>query len=117
MVKVPIEKFLDAEDVKSAAKTENGKVVLTVIGEGELIQDVFNKDREKLKINIAFEDSAGDVQERAYTPNWTTLKLLVKAWGDETKFWDGKQILVWTQEQRVGKELKDVIYGKPKTAT
>lgn len=49
-------------------------------------------------------------EERLLTFNRTSQNHLIDAYGEETKEWVGKRILVWVREENVSGEFKDVIY-------
>lgn len=83
-------KFLDnATDVSH-------KAVLTIESEGKWQESLrFKKEdgspQNEFRINLKLPN--GDV--RNTTLNWTNVKLLVSAFGDETITWVGKEVRAW----------------------
>lgn len=85
------------EDVKH-------KDVVTVSSEGVWEEsDRFTRDdgSKSKMFKIHFKLSNGE--ERSTTLNWTNVKLLVSAFGDETANWVGKEVRAWKTKSEKAK--------------
>lgn len=91
-------KFLDKEnDIKH-------KDIVTLVNEGVWEQSIkFKKDdgTPSNQFNISIKLSNGE--ERGTVLNWTNVKLLVTAFGDESSKWVGKQVRAWKTKSEKAK--------------
>jgi len=79
-----------------------------VILEKEFKDEGETKKRQVLEITIRFKQD-----DKTYSPNATTVKLLSAAWGSNTDKWVNKQATVFVAPSNNGKNM---IVAKPKTA-
>ena len=77
--------FLRLDDVQSPVQVE-------ILNEGEVAE--FADNQGKVKKRYRFKVKLPDGTEKIWTMNLTTLKNLKEKWGDETKNWVGKHVLV-----------------------
>jgi len=87
------------------------KDVLTIESEGKWQESArFKKEdgtpQNEFRINFKLDN--GDV--RNTTLNWTNVKLLVKAFGDETANWVGKEVRAWKTKSEKAKSGFTFIY-------
>lgn len=88
-------KFLDAKEI-------NHKDIVVFENQGAWEESTrFKKEdgtpTNQFKINIKL----GNEEIRQITLNWSNIKLLVKAFGDETADWVGRQVRAWkTKSER-----------------
>ena len=95
--------FLAAQDV------ENGAVV-TIIGEPTLRpaeETRFNKDVCIIKVKLMNGD------QKDWTLNKITYHKLLDAFGDESKSWLNRQVVIRKTQQNVRGTMRDVLYGEP----
>lgn len=91
-------KFLNKEqDIKH-------KDVVTITNEGmwENSQTFKREDgspQQQFKINIRLANG----EERSTSLNWTNIKLLVSAFGDDSESWVGKQVRAWKTKSEKAK--------------
>ncbi len=104
MVKVVLEQYLKAEDIAQLGN------VAVVVGEGKWLKaEDTGFDNDVLQIPVEFEGKG----IREWTLNFTSLKAMVNAYGDETKNWVGKGVHFEVVAQMVAGKKKQVLYGEP----
>lgn len=99
-----LSKYLKAESA------QDGDTIL-FLDAGVILDKEFDKDGEKdvkpvLEITVKFK---GD--NKTYSPNKTTVKLLSAAWGTDTENWVNKTAVITILPASNG---KDMIVAKPK---
>jgi hypothetical protein len=95
--------FLSLKDLK-----ELQEKTAIILEEGELNPE--NPwGNESLEIPIKLSNG----QERIYSPNKTSARILSESWGEETKSWINKKLKFDIVKQNVKGELKDVVYASP----
>ena len=107
MVKVEIS---EGQFVRSADLKEG--IVLQITTEGEIRTLDREGDPAKAKEVLTLGVKI-DNEERLWSPNATTLKNLVKSWGDETKNWVNKLVQFQRINMLVFGEVKNVPVGFP----
>lgn len=100
-MKLDLDMWLTAEDID-----KNSKVVF--IDEGKVIKmgeegNTFDNDQFQITVECAKE-------RRIWTVNKTSQRTLAKRWGSDTKNWLGKTCNVMVTDQKVGKEMRRVLY-------
>lgn len=102
MVKIQISNWLNAEFVRNGHNygkiKDAGKWVLAE-------EDKFGKDHQVLTIQFP------DGTEKDWSLNFTSLKNLCKAYGDETERWAGQIVKFQLVKSNVNGTLKDSIVG------
>jgi hypothetical protein len=93
----------------SADNIVNGDV-LKVLTEGETIEGNWGP---RLVLKVHHPKSVTAEKEYNWTMNKTTQKKCMEAWGNNTKTWVGKHILLEKVQQNIAGSLKWVIYGHP----
>lgn len=92
--------FLSPEDVGSEAQVKfadpGGYVEIQL------------QDGNKRVFRIGVELASGEL--RLWTPNKTSRRAITRAFGDDTEEWVGKSVVLYTTEQMVGINKKQVIY-------
>lgn len=92
--------FLTPEDVGSEAK-------VTFADPGSYVM-IKLQDGDKRVFRIGVELASGEV--RLWTPNKTSRRTISRYFGDDTEEWVGKSVVLYTTEQMVGPNKKQVIY-------
>lgn len=92
--------FLTPEDVGSEAQVK-------FVDEGEY-RDIDTAEGSKRVFTITVK--LADKEERSWTMNKTSRRKISRTFGDDTKKWVGKSVKLYTTEQMVGKNTKQVIY-------
>ena len=96
-----LSKFLKPENVQDGD-------TITFVDAGVIVERSFKEDEPKkpvLEITVKFKD-----EDKTYSPNKTTVKLLSAAWGTGTEGWVGKKAVLSVIPSNNG---KDMIIGKP----
>lgn len=97
-----LSRYLKAENVKDGD-------VITFVDAGVIVEKTFKKDeppKPALEITVKFRG-----ENKTYSPNGTTVKLLNAAWGTATEKWVGKSATLHVLPSNSG---KDMIIAKPK---
>jgi len=106
MVKIQLNNWLKADYVKEGNKTA------TIVDEGKwLLKEETGYEKDVQMINLLF--SNGDLKQISL--NFTSLKNLVYAYGDETKHWEGKKVILFITDVYVKGEKKQSIIITPDT--
>ncbi len=100
----------DTSEMSKFVKPENVKDgdTITFLDAGVIIKKSFKEGEEKkpvLEITVKFKD-----EDKTYSPNKTTVKLLSAAWGTATEKWVGKRAVLAVLPSSSG---KDMIIAKP----
>lgn len=66
----------------------------------------FDSNKDKYKTAIEFDEKKFD-----WYPNKSSLRNLVKVFGDDSQNWIGQTIKLYTVKQQIQGELRDVIYA------
>ncbi len=83
--------------------------LITFLDEGKEVPYSFNPEIKKIEFLVETPDGL----KKFVSPNNTSKKYLIKAWGDETKDWIGKKAIVSLIMQNVKGEMKKVLYLNP----
>lgn len=91
-------KFLDTKnDIKH-------KDIITFLDEGNWEESTkFKKEDGTPSNSFKIKIELSNMGARTATLNWTNLKLLVSAWGDDTKEWIGKTARAWKTKSEKAK--------------
>jgi hypothetical protein len=95
--------YITPDLVKEA---KNGEIIVKVVKDNGLVQTNWG---EKLEIVIELPDG----KEKKWSMNATSYEAVKEKFGPDSKDWKDKFIRLYTENQKVGKEMKDVIYAKP----
>ena len=98
-IKIESKYLITDQDVKN-------EDLITFLNEGKEVPSTFNPEIKKIEFLV--ETPKGE--KKYVSPNNTTMKYLIKAWGDETKNWIGKKAVVSLIMQNVKGEMKKVLY-------
>jgi hypothetical protein len=98
-----LSRYLKAENVKDGD-------TITFVDAGVITEKTFKENGEEktknaLEITVKFRG-----ENKTYTPNGTTVKLLSKGWGSATEKWVGKTAVLTVVPANNG---KDMILAKP----
>ena len=93
--------WLTAEDVKTGDLIE-------FIDEGKY-EEIVLQDGTKRVFNIGVK--LANKETRIWTPNRTSRRTISRILGDNTKQWVGEKWPLVIQDQKVGKNMKKVIYA------
>jgi len=105
MVKLNTSEFLKATEV-----TEN--MTVEFVDEGSYSDSQFKDANDNPKQNFNITVKFGE-EERIWTMNKTSQRDIAGSYGDDTKEWVGQTATLSKVVMMVGKEQRDVIFGKP----
>lgn len=108
-MKIKIDGFING-DTPILKGTSSDKTIPMTIEKVELIfaQDLpFESEDDRYQLEL--KNGEDDFK---WTPNKTSLKTIIAAWGDESDAWIGKTIGMFTIEQSVAGKIKKIPYCK-----
>ena len=105
-MKVKVDSFLRAEDLNGA--TSKSPVEAEIVGAKFIeAKDLgFKSDEGRFELQVRIDGETFD-----WLANKTSLRAIVKTYGDESDEWSDKTIKMYSVEQNVGGEIKQVIYA------
>lgn len=104
MVKVEVDIFLSPDDIEGELKT----VIVKEPTYEKVFNSKTNNTEDKLYVPIQING-----QDRIYTPNPTSQRLIIKGTGsDESKNWIGSILVLIKEKHRIGGQDREVIYVK-----
>ena len=105
MVKVNTSDFLKATDI-------DGETLIRFVDEGKYVDSQFKDNAGNAKQNFNITVQIGE-DEKTWTMNKTSQRAVVEAYGDESATWVGKYANLEVVKMLVGKDMRDVVMGKP----
>lgn len=79
--------------------------IIRFVGEGEKVPDKWNKGKFKTNIQV----SGDNFNDKLLTLNNSSLREMMKLYGDDTKNWIGKDAMINVVKQLVSGSMKDII--------
>src|SRR3990167_1895057 len=113
MVKVPVSaKYLSREDFETEELgIDNDTLKGKIVDEGWIVPASESKwNKEQFKITIQLENK----QERIVNLNNTSRELLIAGYGEDSKGWVDKPIVLKGDERKIDKKMQYVITIRPK---
>lgn len=108
MVKLKLSNYLKADQLKALG------ISAVFVNEGQIIDKADTGFKyDTFEISVRFPK--GEVE--LWGMNWTSQKLFIEAYGDDTAKWIGKTVNFATQLMMVNNKQIDVIYGRPNIET
>jgi hypothetical protein len=98
--------YLNPEDVTDGD-------IAVILDEGvERESSRYKKEDGTPKKELVFQIEHKD-EKKSYTMNFTSQCDCAPVWGNDTAKWKGKALELSVVKQRVGKDMRNVVYSKP----
>lgn len=103
--------YLNAEDDVSQTKG----AVATIASEADYVEKVYKGiPKRKLEVTLIMVEPDELIgEERTFTMNKTTERVLAKEWGKNSEAWLQKKIHIYKSKASIDGEMKDVLYAEP----
>ena len=106
-MKVKVDSFLSAAVLGDATSKSPVEAEILAVRFIEAADLPFTSEEGRYELRVSVN---GD--EYDWTANKTSLKAIVAAYGDESDDWVGKKVNLYSVEQNVAGQIKQVVYGK-----
>ena len=106
-MKVKVDSFLTAEVLGGATSKSPVEAEIVSVKFIEAADLPFKSEEGKYELRVSVND-----EEYDWTANKTSLRAIVGAYGDESDNWAGKTVHLYSVEQNVSGQIKQVVYGK-----
>jgi hypothetical protein len=105
-MKVKVDSILRAENLVGGTPEKPIKGLISFVAFIEAKDLGFKSEEGRYEVTVNINGEEWD-----WMPNKTSLKVLIKEFGDESDKWDGKTIGLYALDQSVAGELKKVTYA------
>lgn len=106
-MKVKVDSFLSATVLGGASSKNPVEAEIVSVKFIEKDDLPFKSEEGRYELVVRFNDD-----EYSWTANKTSLKAIVAAYSDESDNWAGKTVHLYSVEQNVSGQIKQVVYGK-----
>lgn len=107
-MKIEVGSFLEPEDIKGATKDKPATATIEDVEFTKAEDLPFESEEGRYTIHLKL--SSG--KEKGWGANKTSMRAIMKEYGDESDDWKGKKVKLYLLDQNVRGEMKKVIYGE-----